>query len=67
MTVLLLFNDALELTIEQIQDRTQIKIDQLIQILNCLVNSKILISNHEINLNTLDIHSPIRLAEMFSK
>jgi len=58
MSVLLLFNRSLKWTIEHILNETQIKIDLLIQILNNLIKSNLLLCkqlNNE-NLEENDIH-----------
>lgn len=63
MIILLLFNNSFELTIEKIHDKTQIKIDLIIQILDILIKSKILI----INQANLDMNSIIKLSNDFTK
>lgn len=67
MIILLLFNNSLELTIETIYDKTQIKIDLLVQILNSLCQSKILISTKTIDQTDFDMKSQIRLSNDFTK
>ena len=61
MIILLLFNHSIELSIERIFDETQIKIDLLIQILESLCQSKILIINQE----KLDMNSRVKLSNDF--
>ncbi|CAF4166750.1 unnamed protein product, partial [Adineta steineri] len=60
MMILLLFNQELILTFEQIQDKTQIHQELLFEILSGLLKSKLLISNDPLTLN-----SRIKLAENF--
>ncbi|CAF0815586.1 unnamed protein product [Adineta steineri] len=60
MMILLLFNQELILTFEQIQDKTQICSELLFEILPSLLKSKLLISNDPLTLN-----SRIKLAENF--
>jgi hypothetical protein len=43
MVVLLLFNRSVQWTVEQIQSGTQVNIELLIQILNNLIKSKLLL------------------------
>ena len=64
MVILLLFNDSFKLTVEKIQDETQIKIELLLQILKILLESKILVSTDDTNLT---INSIIQLSENFTK
>jgi len=65
MMILLLFNNSLELTIEKIYDQTQIEFDLLLQILNSLFRSKILISTQSIDQTNLDMNSTIKLSNNF--
>jgi len=67
MMILLLFNNSLEFTIEKLQDQTQIKIDLLLQILNSLIQSKILISTQVIDQTNLDMNSIIKLSNDFTR
>jgi len=67
MMILLLFNNSLEFTIEKIHDETQIKIDLLLQILNSLIQSKILISTQVIDQTNLDMNSIIKLSNDFTR
>ncbi|CAF3325891.1 unnamed protein product [Rotaria sp. Silwood2] len=53
MAILLLFNKFSSWTVEQMQDKTQIKIDLFLQVLYSLLKSK-LITCSEINHNQLD-------------
>lgn len=65
MTVLLLFNDSSELTIEQIHDQTQIKLHLLLSVLNSLIASKILTCIQPLNLTNLDMNCKITLSDEF--
>jgi cullin 1 len=67
MLILLLFNTSFELTIEQIQNETQIKIDLLLQILNILFKSKILICTESIDQVHPDMNSIIKLSNDFTR
>jgi cullin 1 len=67
MLILLLFNNSFELTIEQIQNETQIKIDLLLQILNILFKSKILICTESIDQVHPDMNSIIKLSNDFTR
>ncbi|CAF0817409.1 unnamed protein product [Adineta steineri] len=60
MMILLLFNQELILTFEQIQDKTQIHQELLFEILSGLLKSKLLISDDPLTLN-----SRIKLAQNF--
>lgn len=65
MTILLLFNNSSEWTVENIHDQTQIKMDLLLQILGVLLRSKILIRDQDDDQIQLDWNSTIRLANEF--
>ncbi|CAF2488773.1 unnamed protein product [Rotaria sp. Silwood2] len=65
MIILLLFNNALEWTLEKIQDETQIKIDLLLPLLNTLVESKILTSTQSLDPANLDMNCIIKLSNDF--
>ena len=65
MTILLLFNNSSEWTVEHIHDQTQIKMDLLVQILSVLLRSKILICDQGDDQIQLDFNSTIRLANEF--
>jgi cullin 1 len=67
MLILLLFNNSFELTIEQVQNETQIKIDLLLQILNILFKSKILICTESIDQVHPDMNSIIKLSNDFTR
>ncbi|CAF3902403.1 unnamed protein product [Adineta steineri] len=60
MMILLLFNQELILTFEQIQDKTQICSELLLEILSGLLKSKLLITN-----DSLTSNSRIKLAQNF--
>ncbi|CAF3426396.1 unnamed protein product [Rotaria sp. Silwood1] len=65
MVILLLFNNALEWTIEKIQDETQIKIELLLLVLNTLIESKILTCTQFLDRDNLDINCIIKLSNDF--
>jgi cullin 1 len=65
MMILLLFNNSSELTIEKIHDQTEIKIDLLLQILNSLLKSKILLCTQFIDQINLDMNCTIKLSNDF--
>lgn len=65
MAILLLFNHAQQLTIETIQDLTQIKTNLLIEILNSLIESKILVSKQPITSINFNMNLSIRLSDEF--
>ena len=69
MTILLLFNDSLEWTVEKIHDKTQIKIELLLQILNTLLQSNILICIQFIDQDSkemnLDMSCTLKLSSKF--
>ena len=61
MMILLLFNNSTELLIQTIHDETQIKSELLLQILNILIQSKILTSTG------FDMNSIIKLSNDFTR
>jgi cullin 1 len=65
MMILLLFNNSLEWTIEQIHNQTEIKINLLLEILNILLKSKILTCSQCINQVDLDLNCTIKLSNHF--
>ncbi|CAF3598105.1 unnamed protein product [Rotaria socialis] len=65
MVILLLFNDSLEWTVEQIHDQTQITIDLLISILNALVQSKILTCTQFLHPTNFDMNCKVKLSNDF--
>jgi cullin 1 len=71
MAVLLLYNDSLEWTVEQIQDKTQIKIELLLSVLISLFQSKLLTCNelNEENVTEINIkmNSIIKLSSNFKR
>jgi hypothetical protein len=71
MIVLILFNKSLKWTIEQIANETQIKIDLLIQILNSLIKSNLLLctqlNNEELKENDLHMKYIIELATDYKR
>jgi hypothetical protein len=71
MIILLLFNQSLQWTVEQISHETQMKMGLLIQILNSLIKSKLLlctqINNEDLQENNLHIKYPIQLATDYQK
>ncbi len=67
MVILLLFNRSLTWTVEQIANETQIKIDLLVQILNNLIKSNLLLctqlnNDEDLKGNNLDMKYIIALA-----
>jgi len=71
MIVLILFNKSLKWTIEQIANETQIKIDLLIQILNNLIKSNLLLctqlNNEELKENDLHMKYIIELTTDYKR
>ncbi len=59
MMILLLFNNSTELLIQTIHDETQIKSELLLQILNILIEAKILTSTG------FDMNSMVKLSNDF--
>jgi hypothetical protein len=62
MTILLLFNESIEWTVEQIQNKTKLDLELLLESFHNLLEFNILISDKEIDKN-----STLRLSENFQK
>lgn len=70
MVVLLLFNDKLIRTVEEIQNNTSIEDEYLIQVLGGLLKNKILISeemNEDFQENDIKKDTKIQLNEKFRR
>lgn len=70
MVVLLLFNDKLIRTVEEIQNNTNIEDEYLIQVLGGLLKNKILISeemNEDFQENDIKKDTKIQLNEKFKR
>jgi hypothetical protein len=67
MIVLLLFNQNLIWTVEQIHDKTQIQSKLLIQILLGLLKNKLLVSSDIIEDEHIKMNDSIRLATNFKR
>lgn len=70
MVVLLLFNDKLIRTVEEIQNNTSIEDEYLIQVLGGLLKNKILISeemNEDFQENDIKKDTKIQLNEKFKR
>lgn len=70
MVVLLLFNDKLIRTVEEIQNNTNIEDEYLIQVLGGLLKNKILISeeiNEDFQENDIKKDTKIQLNEKFRR
>jgi len=71
MIVLLLFNQSSQWTVKQIFDKTQMKMNLLIQILNSLIESKLLlciqIDHEDLQENDLHLKYTIQLATDYQK
>lgn len=61
MGVLLMFNNSDSLTLEQIQEQTQLKMDVLCQVLGILLKSKLLVSETSDDGSNLDLQSSVSL------
>ena len=71
MVVLLLFNRSVQWTVEQIQNETQINIELLIQILNNLIKSKLLLcaqlNGEDLKENDFYLNCIVQLADDFKR
>ena len=72
MNVLLLFNEQKTWIVEQIQDKTQIQYDILLQVLSTLLKIKLLICeninvNDDLNENDIKVNYAIKVSDNFKR